>query len=241
MSGNEEARERSVRLVRWLLDHQEPWAGAGAWTVPMPEKDYGLAPPWVGALVQAQAISALARGLGLQPAWRSEILQALEAAEHVLSLPVEQGGTYREDEFGPAYEEYPTPEPSLVLNGLIPALWALADLAVVRDDEGTARRKFEAGAGALAHRLARYDLGFWSCYCLHAPHAPNVASCYYHRTHISQLRALLMLRPDPKIQAVCDRWERCYRNPVARWRALAMKSTRRFRKGSAPLKVLAAR
>jgi hypothetical protein len=156
----------------------------------------------------------------------------MEAAFALFELDSAHGGVRCEDEFGVAFEEYPTNPPSIVLNGLISALWGLGDLAIVqargRSDDTPAHRLFRSATTALLARLHRYDLGFWSRYCLF-PHAvPNVASPYYHRAHLAQLSAMARIAPDPRWDEMHARWSSYQRSPACRAVALAGKAAFRI-------------
>jgi heparosan-N-sulfate-glucuronate 5-epimerase len=217
-----EQLDQFLALGEWLIASQQPWAGGGAWLVPLDMRLYQLKAPWVSALVQGQALSVLARMAHVRPQASRRVGQALEAAFVLFEVDTAQGGVRTADEDGVAYEEYPSPTPSLVLNGLISALWGLADLAVIQGD-GPARRAYQAGVAALLARLPRYDLGFWSRYCLFPHRLPNVASPYYHREHIAQLAAMMRLAPDPRWETMLRRWQGYQANPLKRGAALAAK------------------
>jgi hypothetical protein len=227
----EETRGRFLALADWLIAHQRPWAGGGAWPIDVTFRSYGrLSAPWVSALVQGQALSVLARACQLsfepEPGWRSRARAAMESAFVLFELDVDKGGVRSRDHYGVGYEEYPSRHPSLVLNGLISALWGLYDLALVQGD-GPARRAHDAAVVALLDRLARYDLGFWSRYCLYPYPFPEIASPYYHREHLAQLEAMDRLWPDPRWSRMRLRWQRYQASPIARTLALGGKALSR--------------
>lgn len=215
-------RGRFLALADWLIENQQPWAGGGAWPVSVGFRLYRLKAPWVSALVQGQALSVLARAATLRPDDGGAARRAMAGAFALFEIDVRQGGVRTEDEHGVAFEEYPSPTPSIVLNGLISALWGLADLALIEGD-GPAQREYEAGVSALLRRLPRYDTGFWSRYCLFAHPLPNVASPYYHREHLAQLAAMARLWPDPRWAAMRTRWQRYQSSRPHRLAALAAK------------------
>jgi heparosan-N-sulfate-glucuronate 5-epimerase len=224
---NPEWRERFLALADWLMANQRSWAGGGAWPIPVSIRLYGLEAPWVSALVQGQAISVLARAARLRPADGGAAQRAMDAAFVLFEVDVSRGGVRVEDDFGVAFEEYPTPTPSIVLNGLISSLWGVADLAAIQGD-GPAHHAFQSGVGALLRRLPRYDSGFWSRYDLFAHPLPNVASPYYHREHLAQLAAMDRLAPDPRWDAMRVRWQRYQDSQVNRLAALAAKAAFRL-------------
>jgi len=240
--GERDARRRFLALADWLLDHQQPWHGGAAWPVDVTSRLYGgLTAPWVSALVQGQALSVLARALRLRngdSSARRRLRQAMDGSFLLFEREVSAGGLLRYDSFGVVYEEYPSREPSIVLNGLLSSLWGLADFAVVQR-AGPARRAFDTGAEALVRRLPRYDTGFWSRYCLWAP-APEVASPYYHRAHVAQLAATAQMHPDPRWEETRQRWAHYQTSTACRTLALGCKVAQRIarnvRMGASPLR-----
>ena len=123
---------------------------------------------------------------------------------------------------GPFYEEYPTRPPSFVLNGGLFALFGAYDVAAGLDDLA-AQRTFAEGVEALAANLGRWDTGRWSRYDLFPHPVVNLATPRYHQLHVAQLRALQLLAPDARIDAVADRFERYAESPLKRGEALARK------------------
>jgi heparosan-N-sulfate-glucuronate 5-epimerase len=221
---NPQHLERFLAIADWLMKQQVPWKNGGAWPIPITYHCYeGLKAPWVSALVQGQALSVLARVVRLRPAWARRARRAMEASFALFELDSAKGGVRCEDELGPAYEEYPSQPSSFVLNGLISALFGVYDYALVQGN-GPARRAFDRAVTALVHRLAKYDLGFWSRYCLYPYPVPNVASPYYHRAHLAQLEAMAQLAPHPVWLATRARWRKYQNRASFRFTALAGKA-----------------
>jgi hypothetical protein len=121
-----------------------------------------------------------------------------------------------------------------VLNGWIWGLWGLYDTGIafaggtdsVRDAGERARSAFERGVRTLASLLPRYDVGRrWSRYDLFPRHIPNVASPFYHRLHVEQLRAMTLLAPQfPIFAEYAARWSESGKDPAARAEALIAKA-----------------
>ena len=74
-------------------------------------------PPFGSAMVQGEAIALLVRGYLLTQ--DEKYLECAEKALQPYETQVEDGGVLRYFMGMPFYEEYPTPTPSLVLNGFI--------------------------------------------------------------------------------------------------------------------------
>jgi len=212
-----------ARLIDWLHAHALEYRGGIAWPVETEVPLYRLGPPFVSALVQGQAISALARAVarGVRADASARLIQG---ACHAFTIPVNEGGILANDEFGVAFEEYPTsPSPSLVLNGLISSLWGLADAALMNGPPRAAAL-LRAAVEALERRMHRYDLGYWSRYCLFPTILPNVASPHYHREHVAQLAALHQMFPLGPWDLWRQKWEGYQRNAATRLLAIAHKA-----------------
>lgn len=213
---------------RWIAAELDA-KGRIAYLFPMPHT-FDLRPPWYSAMAQGEAASLLLRaGLALgMPA-------LVQSAVHAVRSLIDGGdGLVTQTPEGPVLEEYPTTPPSSVLNGWISGLWGLYDVGLV--DPGAnaeaagragalAREAFAAGCGALAARLHLYEAGLnWSRYDVFPHRIANVASPFYHRLHVEQLRAMARLRPDLQtFGAVAERWAAGARSPVSRAYGLTRK------------------
>jgi heparosan-N-sulfate-glucuronate 5-epimerase len=193
---------------------------------------YRLEPPWYSAMAQGEAASLLVRAAGSlhRPAF-------LDAAERlVASLLSGPSPVVAETDEGPVLQEYPTDPPAHVLNGWVFALWGLYDVAIAGDEVSPkARKAFSQGVEALAARLGRYHTGWnWSRYDLFPHPIVHVASPFYHRLHVEQLRALHDLDSRTVFAETADRWASGLENPLGRTHAIARKvafRTLRPRKG----------
>ena len=203
--------------VTWLSREREE-SGVIRYEFAIPHT-FPLEAGWTSAMAQGEAASLFVRAADALAA--PELLE--EARRAVAPLLDPASPLVAETDEGPVLQEYPTDPPSHVLNGWIFALWGLYDVARASDDEQSAAA-FERGADAVAARLPRYSTGFgWSRYDLY-PHAiRHVASPFYHRLHIEQLRALAELAPRPAFLAHADAWEAGLGNPAVRTMALTRK------------------
>src|SRR6185312_2264226 len=177
---------------------------------------FPLQPPWMSAMAQGEVASLLVR---LQLATgEARYGDAARRAIKAMLVPVAEGGTLAEVDGLPFVEEYPTPQPSCVLNGAIFAIWGLYDVGVGL-----------GSADALAELMPRYDLGYWSSYDLYPHPLANIASGAYHLLHIRQLTALNRLRPDARFETAIDRFNRYRDSAWDRRRAFAAKVAFRLR------------
>jgi len=75
----------------------------------------------------------------------------------------------------------------------------------------------------LAKNLDRYDIGFWSLYELSGTRLRMIASPFYHKLHIVQLRIMHQLTGNEVFQRYADRWQRYAESRVRRTAALCYK------------------
>jgi hypothetical protein len=218
--GVDDEWSRVVEVAARWVESERTTAGRILYGFPMAHT-YHLDPPWCSAMAQGEAASLLVRASRTLD--DEGLLKA--AVDLVRPLVEADSDLVVETEAGPTLEEYPTTPPAHVLNGWIFALWGVYDVAIAtgRSDLEAA---FAGGAAAVAARLPRYRIGrHWSRYDLFPHPIPHVASPFYHRLHIEQLRALHSLAPHPEFLLTADDWERAFRNPVEIGVAVALKAS----------------
>jgi heparosan-N-sulfate-glucuronate 5-epimerase len=175
-----------------------------AWYTRIPVVKYGLHKPWPSAMGQGEAISVLLRAHQLTG--RDEYARVARAAFEPMRLDVARGGTSRRLDGRLVLEEYPTAQPTAVLNGWIFALFGLHELAT--HAHPPAGDLFDESMAGLLSLLPRYDVGWWSRYSLHEHALADVAKPFYQRLHPVLLRALHLIRPDDRLLLMAERWER---------------------------------
>jgi heparosan-N-sulfate-glucuronate 5-epimerase len=185
-----------------------------------------LGVPWVSALSQGTAISALLRGYQLLG--DESLLEEAGAMFFALGRPIEGGGVRTVDDCGHLwFEEYPMAPPSHVLNGFIFALWGILDFARVTGDK-TAWNWWQGGVETLRAHLREFDCGFWSLYDLGYR---ELASMHYHvKIHAPQLEAMYALTGEKIFVDYANRWYRFARKPRCRalwWLGLRLGALRR--------------
>jgi hypothetical protein len=180
-----------------------------------------LIAPWYSGLAQGQGISLLVRAHAETK--NSKYLDAANAAFHSFLLTVDEGGvTYRDADGNIWFEEYIVSPPTHILNGFIWALWGVYDYFVATNS-ARAGDLFRAAVKTLRANLDRYDLGFWSLYEQSGTRLPMIASPFYHKLHITQLRVMHRLTGEPVFAQFADRWQRYARSGSKRARALCYK------------------
>ena len=225
----EKRKSRFLAASNWLCEHLEQnpqgiwvWNHRFDW-----EYRSRLRAPWYSALAQGQGMSLLVR------AYR-EIGEAkyFEAAERAftsfLKSTAEGGVTFTDARSNTWFEEYVISPPTHILNGFIWAAWGVYDYFLATGSR-VARDLFAAATHTLGANLQRYDLGFWSLYeQTENQHSgtliPMVASPFYHRLHIVQLRVMHALTGDEIFARYANQWEAYARSRAKRTRAVCYKS-----------------
>jgi heparosan-N-sulfate-glucuronate 5-epimerase len=206
-TGDRTALDKGLTQARWLARSLEPNPrGIPVWMHHF-DFDYRetLRAPWYSGLAQGQGLSLLVR------AWAEtgdEVYkQATQDAFMALSLDTGQGGVLHRDPDGSLWiEEYMLDPPTHILNGFLWALWGVRDLALVGAD-ARAEPLFERCIATLERHMHRYDTGLWSLYEQSGTVLPMIASHFYHRLHIVQLRIMFAMTGRAVFQRYADRWE----------------------------------
>jgi heparosan-N-sulfate-glucuronate 5-epimerase len=223
-TGRTQPRERFLRAANWLATHLERnqhavwvWQHHFDWEYWQP-----LRAPWYSALAQGQGISALVRAHSVtnDAAYLRAAVQGFEA----FARDLDAGGVRHVDDQGRWWlEEYVVWPPTHILNGFLWSLWGVRDFQLATGDDYAAEL-FGRCLTTVEACLPRYDLGYWSRYDLSPTAIPMIASPFYHRLHIVQLRITHRLAPRPVLFEYAERWARFERNRWSRGRALAEKA-----------------
>jgi heparosan-N-sulfate-glucuronate 5-epimerase len=195
----------------WVWNHHFDW-------------DYRdtLKAPWYSGLAQGQGVSLLLR-VHVRTG-NEKYRRAAERAFAALTRPIGEGGVLFEDEEKNLWiEEYLVDPPTHILNGFLWALWGVFDYWLASADS-PAKNIFERGVETLLHNLERFDTGYWSLYEQSGTRLKMLASPFYHRLHIVQLRVTSSLAGNDHFAAVAERWEGYTRRRGNRTRALVEKS-----------------
>lgn len=158
-----------------------------------------LKAPWYSGLSQGQGISLLARAY-LETKDKKYLDSASMAFEAFLK-DIKQGGVVYENAW---LEEYILDPPTHILNGFIWALWGIYDYYLLT---GRHLDLYNKCHETLKKNLARYDAGFWSKYDVF-----SLASSFYHKLHIVQLKVLAKMTGDSFFLEYAQKWERYQKN-----------------------------
>jgi heparosan-N-sulfate-glucuronate 5-epimerase len=194
----------------WVWNHHFDW-----------EYRTTLKSPWYSGLAQGQGISLLVRAHTATGEGR--YLDAATRAFQSFLAPTDQGGVAFTAKNGDLwFEEYIVSPPTHILNGFIWTIWGVHDYFLATGDP-SARELFARAVATLRTNLPRYDLGFWSLYEESGTRLPMLASPFYHRLHIVQLRVMHRLTGDKIFADYADRWETYAQSRSRRARALCYK------------------
>ncbi len=224
--GDVRAALQAQTMADWLAENQEEWRqGIGAWVFRFDLLFYGPRQPWISALAQGQAISLLLRAAQLANTAKYE--EACRRAVRAFHHSVDEGGVVQHFPDGsPVFEEYPTVEPSLVLNGHLFAMLGLHDYAEYFGDPAAAALFAQCLAGLKAN-LARYDTGYWNHYDLHR--SARLTSADYVRIHVQLLNILAGLSGEAFLAETAQRWQGYLDSPWCRARFWAGKVVEKVR------------
>lgn len=222
--GSEERKGKFLAASDWLCSNLERnSSGVWVWQHHFDwEYRSRLRAPWYSALAQGQGISLLVRAHLTTGA--EAYLSAANRAFGAFLKPLSRGGVTFTDQDGNIwFEEYIVTPPTHILNGLIWAAWGVYDYFLATGWPA-ARALFDAATTTLRANLERYDLGFWSLYELSDTWLPMIASPFYHRLHIAQLRVTYRMTGDAAFARMADRWQSYTGSPSKRTRALCYKT-----------------
>jgi heparosan-N-sulfate-glucuronate 5-epimerase len=223
-TGDAGRRRKFLRASDWLVTNLEVnAAGLAVWHHHFDwEYRTTLTAPWYSGLAQGQGISLLVRAA--TEARDGAYLEAAQRAFVSLQKTVEQGGVLFEDEHGHVWiEEYVVSPPTHILNGFMWAMWGVYDYWLATGDSA-AKRLFDRSMETLTAHLRDYDTGFWSLYEQSGTRMKMLASAFYHRLHITQLKVLWRLTGDEVFARFAEKWEGYTRSGFNRRRALVQKS-----------------
>jgi len=219
-----ECRKKFLRAADWLCANLLPNRfGISVWNHNFDwEYRETLKSPWYSALAQGQGISVLVRAHAETK--DTKYLDAATRAFQSFTMSTELGGVIFTDCSGDLwFQEYITSVPTHILNGFIWAAWGVYDYYLATGSQ-EAQWLFAAAVVTLTKNLGRYDLGFWSLYELSGTFLPMIASPFYHRLHIAQLRVMHRLTAEKPFSEYAERWENYARSGRKRTRAVCYKS-----------------
>lgn len=222
-TGDAGAQAMFLNASDWLCERLEPNSqGVHVWNHEFDwEYRQTLKAPWYSGLAQGQGISLLVRAHA--ETGRKKYLDAATRAFQSFLIDTAEGGVRFQDADGDVwFEEYVVSPPTHILNGFIWASWGVYDYFLATGSR-EAMQLFGAAIKTLETNLHRYDLGFWSRYELSGTLLPMIASAFYHRLHVSQLRVLHRITSEKIFDSYAMRWQAYAGSNAKRARALCYK------------------
>ncbi len=185
----ERAVRRSDGSAVWLCDFD--WC----------EGRTRLRSPWISAMYQGVAISALVRAARL--AGSDELLELARAAAGPFRTMVADGGVRSREGGATLYEEYPALPLPRILDGFLFSLVGLHDLARASGDPAI-QRLFDEGVEGLVRNLPWWDYrGKWSWYGAHGYLCPP----HYHALNHGLVALLGRLTGEPSLARQARQWD----------------------------------
>ena len=205
---NEKDKQTLSACIKVLENMKTETASTVCWIQTKYNKRYDIQPPWVGAMDQGQALSFYTRYYQLT----NEIyyLQQAEKIAAYFDVNIENGGFKRFDENGNIwFEEYPSSEPSFVLNGFIYALYGLIDFYRITEGQKV-KKTIDRCFNTLTNNLHKYDSGYWSYY---DQLKKELVRYYYQKNvHVPQLKSLFILTENKVFNKYALKWEKNLNN-----------------------------
>ncbi len=215
--------EKFLSCANWLVDNLEKNKfGFKVWMhhFNFEYRDM-LISPWYSGLAQGQGVSILVRAY--KETGFEKYKNAAHQAFQVFSVSVHNGGVNYIDSTGHNWiEEYIVNPPTHILNGFIWGLWGVYDYALQFNDQD-ARIIFNQYNETLIKNLDSYDNGFWSLYEHSGTYLRMIASLFYHKLHIIQLRVMYELTSEKFFNQKANQWESYLRKPFNKKRAFIQK------------------
>jgi heparosan-N-sulfate-glucuronate 5-epimerase len=223
-TGDDVRWQKTRKAADWLVTNleQNPF-GLWVWNHHF-DWDYRdtLKSPWYSGLAQGQGISLLLRARA--HSGDEKYQRAAQKAFVALTRPIAEGGVlFEDDEKNLWIEEYLVNPPTHILNGFMWALWGVFDYALASSDP-SAKVIFDRSVQTLLRNLSRFDTGYWSLYEQSGIRLKMLASPFYHRLHVVQLRVMTQLTGDGRFAGFSECWEAYAQRSSNRTRALIEKS-----------------
>ncbi|MCX7922463.1 MAG: D-glucuronyl C5-epimerase family protein [Clostridia bacterium] len=213
-----------INQADWLIENFKIRnSDAGVWEYDYASETYNLdSKLWVSAIAQGLGISLLVRVYVLTG--DSKYLDGASKAFKAFRYHVNEGGVINYDASGNLFlEEVPTKKVSGILDGFLFAIFGVYDYYVITGD-ADAHELFESSVNTLSNRLHDYDMRFWSRADLYIDKPKMIASTFYHKLHVSQLKALYEITGKEFIKSYSEKWDKCYNNIFYRYLAIGYKA-----------------
>lgn len=180
-----------------------------------------LKAPWISSLSQSYGLSVLLRAYDITQT--SNHMRLAEKVFKSFTMSIDQGGVLNNDNRLTVFEESPVRPVDTVLNGYIFSIFGILEYAQFTGDD-RAYDLYYKSIESLEKLLPMFDLSFWSKYSTRQRRFfPPIASMFYHRVHINQLKALFLITGNKVFAEYAKRWEDYSKSIIKRLLAVAIK------------------
>jgi heparosan-N-sulfate-glucuronate 5-epimerase len=187
-----------------------------------------LTAPWISCMAQGEAVSVLVRAYKLTG--DQMYIDHAELSLRPFFVTIEEGGVQSTLPDGSLFiEEYPSRNPTHVLNGCLYALIGLGEFISVRNSIKHIEL-FEKLSSTVVNNIEVWSAGYWSLYeSKHNTVGLNQCTPSYHNLHISQLKWLNKNVDSPELDTVIEQWAQGLKSFPVRVSALYAKVRFRLR------------
>jgi len=213
-SGSRRSLDISLSMSDWLVEHISHITDGNRFSVWLYDFDldaYDIKAPWQSALSQGQGISLLSRAYAITG--NAKYADTASRAFESFLIDVGKGGVRRTIAEGVVFEEAPTRRLSCILDGFIFGLFGLYDLHIFQRHAG-AFHEWNQAVETLERILSQFEMRFWSRADLYNQRPKMIASPFYHKLHILQLRVLHRITQKDIFRVYSDRWNTYASNPL---------------------------
>lgn len=202
--GSNESCREFIKIADFMLNRLEKNnRGYYVWFHHFDWEYYGkVKAPWYSGLAQGNGVSLLLRAYYLTK--DNKYLLGTERAIESMFAAIQDGGcTYMDVKGYKWIEEIIKNPPTHILNGFLWALFGVYDMYVFTKSESY-RKEFSSYVKTIKNNIHIYDAKIWSFY--DATSDKMLASPFYHRLHIVQLKILYKMTGIPIFKIYADKW-----------------------------------
>lgn len=194
-----------TNCINWLIENKEETADYIVWRNDFDLERWGLKKGWISGMYQGQAISLLLR-YGQLINQEEQFTSIALKVFNFFSIDYKNGGVRRYDNKANLwFEEYPSEQPSFVLNGFIYCFFGIYDLYRITQDKEI-KQTVDLCIKTLEESIELYDCGYWSVY---DQLKRELATKYYHKNiHIPLLEILYKLFGISKFEEHSLNWQK---------------------------------
>ncbi|MCZ4407259.1 D-glucuronyl C5-epimerase family protein [Cryomorphaceae bacterium 1068] len=196
--------DRAINVLDRLEIERIEYLSLPNWAYNSYNEKYSIEAPYYSGMAVGEAISFYSRMSKILG--NESLMNVASGCFDFLKIPFEKGGVARIK--GKNFywiEEYPTNEPSFVLNGFVYSIFGIYDYWKFSSSE-EAKSMFELTVNTLLNSLGEYDIGYWSVYDVLKREL--VKKYYQKNVHVPQMMALYNLTGEQSFLDYGLKWKR---------------------------------